>query len=382
MTLPPLSLYIHIPWCEKKCPYCDFNSHERFDPSLEQSYLEALKRDLASQVEWAAGREIATIFIGGGTPSLFSGDAIADLLDDVRSMLPIATGAEITLESNPGSRDAQRYANYREAGINRLSIGVQSFDEDQLQTLGRVHSSSEAFDAIGLAQQVGFERINVDLMHGLPGQSPQAAVNDIGLAISTGVSHISWYQLTIERNTAFWSEPPSLPVEDDLQTINEAGDQTLQKAGFAQYEVSAWAMAEQACLHNLNYWQFGDYLAIGAGAHGKVTAKDGQIYRFNRTRAPEHYMAQFNQASIINSESQLNLIPQSEQLGEFMMNALRLKKGFDVSLVESRLGMTATSLRSHCDGLLERRLLTWTEGRIAPTRLGYKHLDTVIAEFI
>jgi putative oxygen-independent coproporphyrinogen III oxidase len=382
VTLPPLSLYIHIPWCEKKCPYCDFNSHERFDRSLEQSYLEALKRDLAAQVEWAVGREIATIFIGGGTPSLFSGDAIADLLDGVRAMLPIATGAEITLESNPGSRDAQRYAHYREAGINRLSIGVQSFDEDQLQTLGRVHSSSEAFDAICLAQQVGFERINVDLMHGLPGQSPQAAVSDIELAISTGVSHISWYQLTIERNTAFWSNPPTLPVEDDIQTINEAGYQTLQQAGFAQYEVSAWTMAGQVCLHNLNYWQFGDYLAIGAGAHGKVTAKDGQIYRFNRTRAPEHYMTQFNQDSIINSESQLNPIPQNEQLGEFMMNALRLRKGFDVSLFESRLGMTATSLRSHCDSLLERGLLTWTEGRIAATSLGYQHLDAVIAEFI
>ncbi|MCH1554579.1 MAG: radical SAM family heme chaperone HemW [Luminiphilus sp.] len=382
MTLPPLSLYIHIPWCEKKCPYCDFNSHERFDPSLEQSYLEALKRDLAKQVDWAAGREIATIFIGGGTPSLFSGDAIADVLDDVRSMLPITSAAEITLESNPGSRDAQRYAQYREAGINRLSIGIQSFDEVQLKTLGRIHSSSEAFDAIGLAQQVGFERINIDLMHGLPGQSPQAAVNDVELAISTGVSHISWYQLTIERNTAFWSNPPTLPVENEVQTINEAGYQTLQKAGFAQYEVSAWAMAEQACLHNLNYWQFGDYLAIGAGAHGKVTAKDGQSYRFHRTRAPDHYMAQFNQASIISSDSHLNPIPRKEQLGEFMMNALRLKEGFEFSLVESRLGMTEDSFRSHCHNLLERGLLTWVEDRIAPTPLGYQHLDTVIAEFI
>ena len=382
MTLPPLSLYIHIPWCEKKCPYCDFNSHERFDPSLEQSYLEALKRDLAQQVDWAAGREIATIFIGGGTPSLFSGNAIADLLDSVRSMLPIATGAEITLESNPGSRDARRYAHYREAGINRLSIGVQSFDEVQLKTLGRIHSSSEAFDAIGLAQHVGFKRINIDLMHGLPGQSPQAAVNDIELAISTGVSHISWYQLTIERNTAFWSNPPTLPVEDEVQTINETGYQTLQKAGFAQYEVSAWAMAEQACLHNLNYWQFGDYLAVGAGAHGKVTAKDGQSYRFHRTRAPDHYMAQFNQASIISSDSHLNPIPRKEQLGEFMMNALRLKEGFEFGLVESRLGMTEDSLRSHCHNLLERGLLTWVEDRIAATNLSYQHLDAVIAEFI
>ncbi len=382
MTLPPLSLYIHIPWCEKKCPYCDFNSHERFDPSLERPYLEALRRDLATQVDWAAGRQIATIFIGGGTPSLFSGDAITDLIDSIRSMLTVATSAEITLESNPGSRDAQRYTQYREASINRLSIGVQSFDEGQLQKLGRIHSRSEAFDAIGLAQQAGFERINIDLMHGLPGQSPQAAISDIELAINTGVSHISWYQLTIERNTAFWNDPPTLPVEDDLQTINEKSYQTLREAGFAQYEVSAWARAEQACLHNLNYWQFGDYLAIGAGAHGKVTTQDGQGFRFNRTRAPDHYLAQFSRDTITNSENQLNPIPDDEKLGEFMMNALRLTEGFEDSLITDRLGISADSLRAHCQALMERNLLTWIDGRIAPTRLGYQHLDAVVAEFI
>lgn len=383
MITTPLSLYIHIPWCEKKCPYCDFNSHEHFDPSVEHPYLEALKRDLAQQVNWTGDRPISTIFIGGGTPSLFSGAAITELLQSVRSMLNVSEDAEVTLESNPGSRDAKRYADYRKAGVNRLSIGVQSFDNEQLTALGRIHSQSEALDAISLAKRAGFTRLNIDLMHGLPNQLPAKAFADLSAAIDAGVSHISWYQLTIERNTSFWNSPPRLPTEDDLDAIHRSGLKTLEQAGYSQYEVSAWALEGQECQHNLNYWLFGDYLAIGAGAHGKITDHSGQVFRFNRTRVPAHYIAQFEDDSVAISATSLNPIAPDELLGEFMMNALRLRQGFDISLVRDRLGLSIQRGRELCEPLVNRGLLEWSgSSQIKPTQLGYQHLDTLVAEFL
>ena len=297
LSLPPLSLYVHIPWCIKKCPYCDFNSHQATTTIPEQAYVQALVNDLEADLAWVQGRTLQSIFFGGGTPSLFSGAAIAEILNTAEKLIGFDPAIEITLEANPGTAEQQKFADFHSAGVNRLSIGVQSFNDQQLQQLGRIHNGKDALKAIDTAKTAGFNNFNIDLMHGLPAQTMAQAEADIQLAIQTGAQHISWYQLTIEPNTEFYSRPPLLPSDDHLADIQNIGSQKLQHACFSQYEVSAFALDGQRSKHNMNYWQFGDYLGIGAGAHGKVTLPElNQVLRSSKTRQPDHYLARTESA--------------------------------------------------------------------------------------
>ncbi|GAL56715.1 putative oxidoreductase YggW [Pseudescherichia vulneris NBRC 102420] len=288
--LPPLSLYIHIPWCVQKCPYCDFNSHALKGEVPHDDYVQHLLSDLDADAPWAQGREVQTIFIGGGTPSLLSGPAMQTLLDGVRARLNLAADAEITMEANPGTVEADRFVDYQRAGVNRISIGVQSFNEAKLTRLGRIHGPEEAKRAARLATGLGLRSFNLDLMHGLPDQTLEEALDDLRQAIELNPPHLSWYQLTIEPGTLFGSRPPVLPDDDSLWEIFEQGHQLLTAAGYQQYETSAYAKPGYQCQHNLNYWRFGDYLGIGCGAHGKVTFADGRILRTAKTRHPRGYM--------------------------------------------------------------------------------------------
>jgi len=288
--LPPLSLYIHIPWCVQKCPYCDFNSHALKGEVPHEDYVQHLLSDLDADAPWAQGREVQTIFIGGGTPSLLSGPAMQTLLDGVRARLNLAADAEITMEANPGTVEADRFVDYQRAGVNRISIGVQSFNEAKLTRLGRIHGPEEAKRAARLATGLGLRSFNLDLMHGLPDQTLEEALDDLRQAIELNPPHLSWYQLTIEPGTLFGSRPPVLPDDDSLWEIFEQGHQLLTAAGYQQYETSAYAKPGYQCQHNLNYWRFGDYLGIGCGAHGKVTFPDGRILRTAKTRHPRGYM--------------------------------------------------------------------------------------------
>ncbi|HBC83116.1 MAG TPA: YggW family oxidoreductase [Escherichia sp.] len=288
--LPPLSLYIHIPWCVQKCPYCDFNSHALKGEVPHDDYVQHLLSDLDADAPWAQGREVQTIFIGGGTPSLLSGPAMQTLLDGVRARLNLAADAEITMEANPGTVEADRFVDYQRAGVNRISIGVQSFNEAKLTRLGRIHGPEEAKRAARLATGLGLRSFNLDLMHGLPDQTLEEALDDLRQAIELNPPHLSWYQLTIEPGTLFGSRPPVLPDDDSLWEIFEQGHRLLTAAGYQQYETSAYAKPGYQCQHNLNYWRFGDYLGIGCGAHGKVTFPDGRILRTAKTRHPRGYM--------------------------------------------------------------------------------------------
>ena len=375
--LPPLALYVHIPWCERKCPYCDFNSHEQFDPSLEGVYVDALLADLMLQKEAVGNRSIVSIFIGGGTPSLFTERAIGRLMAGIGRQLSLTSDAEITIESNPGSAEAARFVGYRAAGINRLSIGVQSFDDAMLKRLGRVHNSTEALRSIALAQAAGFERYNIDLMHGLPAQTPEGASRDISTAIAHNGGHLSWYQLTIEPNTGFYNAPPQLPEEPALIDIQDEGEALLLAAGFERYEVSAWARPGQASRHNLNYWQFGDYIGIGAGAHGKWSTDSGALVRTQRTRLPKDYLAGIADQKPVASRR----VDVSELPGEFAMNALRLRGGFKPALFEARTGQSLTCLEAPLKRAREMGLVTVSEDLIQPTELGYRFLNDLVALF-
>lgn len=375
MSLPPLSLYIHLPWCERKCPYCDFNSHESSHVP-EQAYITALLQDLDADLAMAAGREIQTLFIGGGTPSLFSAEAISRLLAGIGDRLELAPDAETTMEANPGSAEADKFLGFRQAGINRLSLGVQSFQDDKLGALGRVHDSKQARAAIEYASAAGFDSFNIDLMHGLPGQTEADAIYDLETAISFHPPHLSWYQLTIEPNTVFNKRPPTLPVEDALADIQDRGELLLENQGYAQYEVSAYSRPELQCQHNLNYWSFGDYLALGAGAHGKITTADGSIRRYAKTRAPQDYLQGKRYTA---SKRVLN---QGELIGEFMMFALRLNNGFSTQRFEQVTGLSADQLRPKVQSLADRELLSTDGDNIRATPLGRRFLDSVIAEFL
>ncbi|MDO8860190.1 radical SAM family heme chaperone HemW [Haliea sp. E1-2-M8] len=377
LQLPPLGLYIHLPWCERKCPYCDFNSHEtKLIP--EQAYIDSLLADLAADARYTQGRSIATLFIGGGTPSLFSAAGIARLLQGIAARVPLAPDFEATMEANPGSAEAEKFAGFRAAGINRLSIGIQSFQDAQLQALGRVHNSDQAHAAIAAARSAGFQRINLDLMHGLPRQDSGLALADLATATGYGTGHLSWYQLTIEQNTVFYTQPPLLPVEDALADIQDAGEALLAATELRQYEVSAWAAPGQQCRHNRNYWEFGDYLGIGAGAHGKVSFADGRILRYAKRRQPEAYMTA--------TPEQMQLRPlwleERDLPGEFMLNALRLNTGFHLVDYTARTGLAADTLQPALDSLLGRGLLELDAGQIRATSMGRRFLDSVIAEFL
>lgn len=375
----PLSLYIHMPWCVRKCPYCDFNSHAVPDGELslelEQEYLHALVEDFKTQVDFAQGRQIHSVFIGGGTPSLISAQGYQWLFDQLQAIIPFAEGCEITLEANPGTVEHDPFAGYLQAGINRLSIGVQSFNTDHLKRLGRIHSNEDAISAIGLAREAGFRRINVDLMHGLPEQTLDQALHDLKLAVENGATHISWYQLTIEPNTVFFRTQPILPVDDVLEEIQEQGEIYLKAQGFINYEVSAWRK-ELPSAHNLNYWQFGDYLAIGAGAHGKVTQPDG-VYRFQKTRLPKDYLAKVPAEHL-----QFKRIEAEEMPFEFMMNALRLNQGVEAKFYIERTGQSLDTLQDLLNSLRKRKLMIDDQNRLACTEQGHIFLNSVLEEFL
>ncbi|CAA0115676.1 Oxygen-independent coproporphyrinogen-III oxidase-like protein [Halioglobus japonicus] len=376
MPLPPLGLYIHLPWCERKCPYCDFNSHESSHIPQTQ-YIHALLQDLQDDLHFLQGRAIETLFIGGGTPSLFSGSAIKQLLQGIAERVPFAPTLEATMEANPGSAEADKFAAFRDAGITRLSIGIQSFNDTHLQALGRIHTSDQAHAAIEYARSANFDSFNLDLMHGLPGQTALAAEADLLAAIACKPAHLSWYQLTIEQNTVFHKRPPLLPVEDELADIQEGGEQLLASNGYAQYEVSAYSKPGFNCRHNTNYWSFGDYLGIGAGAHGKITNTDGSIQRFAKRRQPQDYMA----AEPGNFISTGRTLEQGELTGEFMMNALRLNDGFTLSRFVSATGLDASVLTPQLELLQQRGLLNCERDIVKTTDLGRRFLDSVVAEF-
>ena len=377
----PLSLYVHLPWCTRKCPYCDFNSHEGFSSDLQQPYTEALLVDLSSQQDWMSARAIQSIFIGGGTPSLFEGEWIARLLEGIGQRLTIVGDAEITLESNPGSAEAKRFVDYKAGGITRLSIGVQTFHDPLLQSLGRIHSGDDARRALDMVSHAGFDRWNIDLMHGLPAQTADMAKADLADAIALSAGHISWYQLTIERNTRFWSTPPSLPDEETLEMIQEAGETTLSHAGFNQYEVSAYCVGGEESLHNLNYWQFGDYIGIGAGAHGKITLPSGLIQRTQRTRSPIDYLSQA-QAEGFAPPPQAAITAEALP-AEFAMNALRLKSGVPLSDFSERTGLPVDALMTAAAEATARGwLCDPSNGRFATSALGYRFLDSVVGTFV
>ena len=378
-ALIPLSLYIHMPWCVKKCPYCDFNSHAvpdgKLSLELEQTYLNALVEDFKTQVGFAQGRQIHSVFIGGGTPSLISAKGYQWLFEQLKSILPFEENCEITLEANPGTVEHDPFAGYLAAGINRLSLGVQSFNTNHLTRLGRIHNHHDAISAIQHARDAGFQRINVDLMHGLPEQTLEQALHDLKLAVEQGATHISWYQLTIEPNTVFFRTQPILPVDDVLEDIQEQGEAYLKANGFVNYEVSAWRK-EKPSAHNLNYWQFGDYLAIGAGAHGKVTQKNG-VYRFQKTRLPKDYLAKVPAEHL-----QFKPIADEDMPFEFMMNALRLNEGVDAKFYAERTGLNLNSLDELLTSLRERKLMINDVNRLACTEQGHIFLNSVLEEFL
>ncbi len=378
---PPLSLYIHLPWCVKKCPYCDFNSHEFRSATLaEKTYTRALIQDLEYSLPGIVQRQITSVFIGGGTPSLFSAAALAEMLHAVRARFSLKPETEITLEANPGTAEAERFKVYREIGINRLSIGVQSFDDGKLSSLGRIHDGNEALRAIGMAVEAGFKNINIDLMFGLPGQTLDEALTDLRTACAQPVTHISWYQLTIEANTVFYRYPPPLPVDDELWKMQMQGLDFLNDEGFDQYEISACARTDRQCHHNLNYWRFGDYLGIGAGAHSKLTdAGNNQIRRFVRHRLPEAYMQKAGGREVIVEERPL---AREDVILEFMMNALRLREGFSSSLFSAHTGLEIEDIRPLLDIAGTRGFILLQGDVIKATEIGKNHLNELLQIFM
>ena len=374
---PPLSLYIHIPWCVKKCPYCDFNSHAVKGEIDEQAYLEALTLDLQQDLPLIWGRRINSIFIGGGTPSLLSPEFYEQLFSNIRSLILIQPGAEITLEANPGTAEASRFLGYFQSGINRISLGVQSFDDQQLQSLGRIHNSSQVFKAYDMAINAGFKRINLDLMYGLPQQSVEQGLHDLQQAINLKPQHISWYQLTLEPNTVFYANPPQIPEEDSLETLMNLGLERLQQNDYHRYEVSAFCQSGEESRHNLNYWQFGDYLGIGAGAHSKITyALKQQILRRHKFKQPRSYMDNSRAYLAAETEIETQEIPL-----EFMLNALRLIKGVPVDLFAKHSGLPANRLDKVIRNAQKKGLMENWPTRIQTTALGLNYLNDTLSYF-
>ena len=375
----PLSLYIHIPWCVKKCPYCDFNSHEKNDSYDESHYIEALANDLRREYAQAEQRPIKTIFFGGGTPSLFSSDAISNILDTVRNETALRDDAEITMEANPGTFEQEKFSAYREAGINRLSIGIQSFNDGHLKKLGRIHNSDESHAAIETAKQAGFDNINLDLMFALPEQTIEQATQDIKTACEKNVNHISHYQLTIEPNTYFHKYPPVLPENDTSWDMQNTCHDILLENEYLQYEVSAFSKIDKQCKHNNNYWLFGDYIGIGAGAHGKITnSESGEIIRRWKRKQPKDYM---QHASEGHATSNSETIKKEDLIFEFLMNALRLKNGFDIALFEQRTGSTKEELLKTLN-TIDSAMLNIQEERISTSEQGYRFLNNVLEKLL
>lgn len=390
LLLPPLSLYIHIPWCIRKCPYCDFNSHQANNDIPETDYVAALRADLLQDAVLAQGRKLTSIFFGGGTPSMLSAHAIAQILQDAENIIGFEPHIEITLEANPGTFEQEKFSGFHTAGVNRLSIGIQSFNDAQLKHLGRVHGRDEALRAVDVARKAGFTNINLDLMHGLPEQSVEDAKKDLSQAIALTPEHISWYQLTIEQNTAFYSAPPVLPIDDILADIQDEGQALLEAAGYAQYEISAYAKNNQHARHNINYWQFGDYLGIGAGAHAKITIPyENKIFRFWKTRLPQHYLTAADSSRIstqlsghqntLGAGSEI-LLPDSIPL-EFLMNGLRLQQGVPASYLETRAGLSLSNLEPEWQQLTQQGLVEYQAGYLRTTALGKRFLNRVLETY-
>lgn len=378
IALPPLALYLHVPWCVRKCPYCDFNSHEAGAVLPEAEYVAALLADLEQDAGLAQGRPVSSIFIGGGTPSMFSPSAYEKIFAGLQKHLVFADDIEITLEANPGTVEQEKFRGYRALGINRLSIGVQSFSPEKLKALGRIHGRDEALHAADAARNAGFDNFNIDLMHGLPDQSLDEAVADLRQAIALGPAHLSWYQLTIEPNTVFYRDPPVLPEDDTLWAIQEAGQAVLAEAGYSQYEVSAYAQSGRECRHNRNYWEFGDYLALGAGAHGKITREEG-IFRYNKTRLPRDYLAARSTGRYTATSG---FVVENELVFEFMLNALRLRNGVPSALFPQRTGVALAEIGSVLADLRAQGLLSADPARLECTATGFNYLNTVLENFL
>ncbi len=386
-ALPPLSLYIHIPWCVRKCPYCDFNSHELrgaslpgaggISATLEKEYVAALIRDLELALPLIWGRKVYTVFFGGGTPSLLSGEGVAEILRNVRMLLPLELNAEVTLEANPGTVEAERFAAYRDAGVNRLSLGILSFSDAHLRALGRIHGAEEARRAIEIAQR-HFDNLNLDLMYALPGQTLEQALGDVKTALTFAPQHLSCYHLTLEPNTLFYRNPPPLPDDDASGEMQLRIEELLAAHGYEHYETSAFALPKKQSRHNLNYWQFGDYLGIGAGAHSKLSFHD-RVIRQARHRQPQAYLDAVAQGRPVQEEHE---VAPADLAFEFMMNALRLNRGFEAVLFEERTSLPLLSIRRELEEAERRGLLLRDHRRIAPTELGRRFLNDLLEIFL
>ncbi|OYZ10317.1 MAG: YggW family oxidoreductase [Methylophilaceae bacterium 17-44-8] len=374
---PPLSLYIHIPWCVRKCPYCDFNSHEAKQEIPEAAYVDALIQDLEQATPSIWGRKIQSIFFGGGTPSLFSGESIDKILSHVRMLTPLEYGAEITLEANPGTVDIAHFQAYKQAGVNRVSLGIQSFDDRYLKALGRIHNTEQAYQAAELAIET-FDRVNLDVMYALPEQTLADALRDAEIACQLNPAHLSFYHLTLEPNTPFHRTPPSLPDDDTSATMQEEIEQLLAQHGYLNYETSAFSKAGMQCKHNLNYWTFGDYLGIGAGAHSKLSFHD-KIVRQSRHKHPKRYMEFVSQGQAIDQEW---VIPQQELGFEFMMNALRLHAGFHEALFQQRTGLPLVSIQKHLQTAMQQGLLEQNASNLQPSLKGRRFLNNLLEIFL
>ena len=373
LELPPLTLYIHYPWCVKKCPYCDFNSHEG---SIHNGYIKALLKDLDDDLKFIQNRKIHSIFIGGGTPSLMSIEDAYELFDGLNERLSISKNIEITLEANPGTFEVEKFSEFRKAGINRLSVGVQSFKDNQLKFLGRIHSGGDALRAISEAKKVGFDNLNIDLMYGLKDQTIDMCLEDVMQAIELKPSHISFYQLTLEPNTLFAKYPPKLPIDEKIWDMGEQGAELLNQNGFRQYEVSAYS--QRPSEHNINYWKFGDYIGIGAGAHGKITdVESQQIFRTLKPKSPKEYLSKMQTGADIPTKKEVDNVA-----FEFMLNSLRLKDGFSSSLFESRTGLLIKSLSSELGRAENLGLLENKNNWIKPTSKGFNFLNELQEIFL
>jgi putative oxygen-independent coproporphyrinogen III oxidase len=375
--LPPLSLYVHVPWCIRKCPYCDFNSHELKSDLSEDRYVDALIADLEASLPNVWGRKVHTVFFGGGTPSLFSPEALDRFLCAARALLPIEADAEVTLEANPGTFEATKFAGFRALGINRLSVGIQSFDPQRLQAIGRVHDDREAYRAVDIARE-HFENFNLDLMYALPGQDIAAALADVDYAVAAGAPHISAYHLTIEPNTYFHRHRPVVPDDDVAAGMQSGIEMRLADAGYLNYETSAFARPSRQARHNLNYWQFGDYLGIGAGAHGKLSLRD-RIFRQMRHKHPREYMERALAGNAIQTESD---VTPAELPFEFMMNALRLREGFELTLFTERTGLPLNAVARELEEAERRGLLERDHLRARPTERGRRFLNDLLQIFL
>ena len=368
---------MHVPWCVRKCPYCDFNSHKAGDTLPEKDYVAALLDDLDRDLPWVQGRKIESIFIGGGTPSLLSVNAYETLFSGLKKRLTFVDHTEITLEANPGTFEAEKFKGYRQLGINRLSIGIQSFRDEQLKALGRIHSADEAINAVKMAKDAGFDNFNLDLMHGLPDQTLDMALADIQKAMDLGPTHLSWYQLTIEPNTEYFKYPPKLPEDETLWAIQEAGQKLLAEHGFSQYEISAYSQPNKQARHNLNYWQFGDYLGIGAGAHGKITIpRTGEVLRTAKTRLPKDYL-NLAKSFLVSADN----IESEDRPLEFMMNALRLYQGTGKELFCERTGLDFSALSPQYDDAISEGFLE-SGPEIKTTAKGQLFLNALLERFL